>query len=661
MRLSSLTRLTTGLLIIAMAGVAISVYWGIKQLQAPFLLNQLYFETAESISVKTRLLIDSYLKTGDISDLSVAQNFLADQVAGSINALPEPLQLALNPAVEALENSMEGELRAAGKLAGDLQNLISQNERETLATLDSLNDYIAQGRNAANRAAADQLTAIMVQILQRVSSRILQRDRYFRIPSTPLRQSIVLNSQQIDELIIKLKGLPLLGVVSRVEEDDFAALLNLSASNNEPESHLESMDAGVEIIDELASLSKRYLIELENTTKSITLGTKAQKNVSLLTHELEIRVKESKGFIDEVRSETEKQVFIALCIFIFLLFITGLITTMEQRQVMLGIHRVALYLETLSSGDFSQKLDDKTSLTELKQLASCSNKLRGFLLELVQEIRAEVLQVESVSATITQFSNKIHSGTLKQGAETEAAIKVIDDLLRSLQQVGNQVTQASSAVVDGQQVVNESMHDMMELQGSLHYLSKQAGEGSVVISQLNKDSKDIESVLNIIISIAEQTNLLALNAAIEAARAGESGRGFAVVADEVRQLALRTGQSTGEIRDILSALGRSTAEVTESMLRQQSQAKMSVERMQQVATKLQDTEVIIGKIHDINQQISTGTELQSHSADQVQQSISRVQEQSVKAADRALLAREQSGHLTLVSDSLSSLVVKYQV
>lgn len=85
------------------------------------------------------------------------------------------------------------------------------------------------------------------------------------------------------------------------------------------------------------------------------------------------------------------------------------------------------------------------------------------------------------------------------------------------------------------------------------------------MKRLEKESREIAKVLDVIQNIALQTHLLALNAAIDAAKAGEQGRGFSVVADEVGALALRTQKSTLEIKQMIDQLQTGSSDVAKVM------------------------------------------------------------------------------------------------
>ncbi|MEJ2579885.1 MAG: methyl-accepting chemotaxis protein [Kineosporiaceae bacterium] len=70
---------------------------------------------------------------------------------------------------------------------------------------------------------------------------------------------------------------------------------------------------------------------------------------------------------------------------------------------------------------------------------------------------------------------------------------------------------------------------------------------ATALTQLARDSEDVDEISRSVAAIAAQTNLLALNATIEAARAGTAGKGFAVVASEVKSLAQQSQGATDQI------------------------------------------------------------------------------------------------------------------
>lgn len=70
---------------------------------------------------------------------------------------------------------------------------------------------------------------------------------------------------------------------------------------------------------------------------------------------------------------------------------------------------------------------------------------------------------------------------------------------------------------------------------------------------IDRTSRRMGDMLDLIDQVAFQTRLLSLNAAIEAARAGAHGRGFAAVAVEVRQLAQRCAEAARDIRGLVKA------------------------------------------------------------------------------------------------------------
>ena len=84
---------------------------------------------------------------------------------------------------------------------------------------------------------------------------------------------------------------------------------------------------------------------------------------------------------------------------------------------------------------------------------------------------------------------------------------------------------------------------------------------SLLLNELKRANKEMETVINTINQISSQANLLALNSAIEAARAGEAGRGFSVVADEIKRFADQSLQTNRMSKELITNIQQKANEV----------------------------------------------------------------------------------------------------
>jgi methyl-accepting chemotaxis protein len=181
------------------------------------------------------------------------------------------------------------------------------------------------------------------------------------------------------------------------------------------------------------------------------------------------------------------------------------------------------------------------------------------------------------------------------------------------------------------------------------------------VTQLERDTTRIQSVLDVIRGIAEQTNLLALNAAIEAARAGEQGRGFAVVADEVRSLAGRTQESTTEIRGIIESLQTASANAVAVMKASMNDIDHCVEESGRSKATMEDVGRAMDVVKGLILQIATAMEEQTAVSTEVSRSVVAVRDIALDTARHAGDAgrhvsalTQQTGQMQRLASALGS-------
>jgi aerotaxis receptor len=231
---------------------------------------------------------------------------------------------------------------------------------------------------------------------------------------------------------------------------------------------------------------------------------------------------------------------------------------------------------------------------------------------------------ESISSAAEQVAGSAehtNQGVRSQHAEIEQLATAINEMAATVGEVARNASEAAQAANQVRHEVGIGKTVVQQNLDSIHNLTDKIENVAKVIQALEVDSRSINTVLQVIQDIAEQTNLLALNAAIEAARAGDQGRGFAVVADEVRSLAMRTQESTGEIRGLIENLQRVTNNAVQEMMLSRTETTATVEQATKANAALDTIDKAVSVIDDMNIHIACATEQQATVAEAIDKNI----------------------------------------
>jgi methyl-accepting chemotaxis protein len=252
-----------------------------------------------------------------------------------------------------------------------------------------------------------------------------------------------------------------------------------------------------------------------------------------------------------------------------------------SRSIVLPIHSAVLAAKKMSKGDLCFD-GSTTDYDEVGQLNRAFSVMSIELSALISNICNSAMQVEGSS---TSLDTSVHAMSDVEKTQSAAVGSIADYVSRFSEQstqaaqttskAKEQAESAKELASEGQQLIEKAARDFAVISNSIS-LSSDA------VDTLKTRSVSVRALVTTVSEIADQTNLLALNAAIEAARAGESGRGFSVVADEVRNLALRTGNATQEINEVIDAIERET--------------EISVQTMSSGRAELEAGIIIIGEM-----------------------------------------------------------------
>lgn len=319
-----------------------------------------------------------------------------------------------------------------------------------------------------------------------------------------------------------------------------------------------------------------------------------------------------------------------------LLLFMGFMTWFLTRQICLPLHAVVAQANAIAAGDLTHQLDRQhIGQDELGMLAKASLKMQDNLRGLIEEVVAAVTQLGAAIEEVSAVSEQAAQGIQSQQQEISMVATAMAQMKATVADVAGNTEVASESASSANALARQGNQ---EVQGALVAITRVAQEmeqAGALVAELERESAQINVVVDVIRGIADQTNLLALNAAIEAARAGEQGRGFAVVADEVRTLAGRTQASTGEIVAIIETLQARANQAKEVTGQSCEMIRQCVSQSEQTSTGIQQIEVAVGQIADMAIQIASACGEQDAVSDELGRNVERINDSSNEVATGA--------------------------
>ncbi len=319
-------------------------------------------------------------------------------------------------------------------------------------------------------------------------------------------------------------------------------------------------------------------------------------------------------------------------------------------------------LETIAQGggDLTQRLA-VDSKDETGKLAASFNAFLESIAGLVKEINHSAHHVTDSASSTRGVSNQLKGAITQQQQALELAATAINEMAATANEVAASCANAADSANQTRDAAQTGKAIILDAVSGVTQLEQEIQKASDTIVQLDSESENITSILDVIRGIAEQTNLLALNAAIEAARAGEQGRGFAVVADEVRALSQRTSESTEEIAQQLNKLSTITRNVSQEMQASLSNSRHTVERAEQAQTEFNAISGSVDVMSDLNTQIATAAEQQQHVAEDISQNVVDIKNAVDGVAEVVVSADKNAEELSELATELTALVNKFKV
>lgn len=354
--------------------------------------------------------------------------------------------------------------------------------------------------------------------------------------------------------------------------------------------------------------------------------------------------------------------------------IKALDTGLSKEEVVFAEIQIAILLVTgvlAAIATRISKVVNEAKLSEINEEKENTTKMLNKILEVSEGITKDIIEVNekmsyldmSVASTKNSMED-VSAGTVETAESIQEQLLKTEEIGEYIGSVKNVSEKISEDIAETSKSLSVGTQNIDLLLEQVNNSEKASADVVKRMDELQENTNQMHSIVDLISSVTSQTSLLALNASIEAARAGEAGRGFAVVATEISNLAKQTSDATESITkliysiaDSLNDVVASISQLVDSNKEQNVAATQTAESFDVIKKNSESVNALSGELEKVTANLAVANEV---IVDRINNISAITEEVSARTSETFSASEKDSIIVSEVTELVNALNLKAQ-